>query len=181
MYPVRMRKSLVIFVAVALLGILAAYVKSAGGSEPVRATYGTSGATANVATGAANSSVSNTATSEGQSSAGIANTPASSSSPAGTSTAGLKDGTYQGADVRNRYGDVQVSVAISGGKITAVTFDQLGANDQHSQQINSYALPLLVRQTITAQNANIAGVSGATYTSDSYMQSLQSALDKAQA
>jgi uncharacterized protein with FMN-binding domain len=68
---------------------------------------------------------------------------------------------------------------VSGTKITNVSYLQLTAVDFRSQQINSYAAPILLRETLTAQNANIDTVSGATYTSEGYINSLQSALDQA--
>lgn len=166
-----MRKALVIITAVALLGILAAYAKPASTSESAGATDET--------TVVAGTPTGSTATSSQASTTSPSTSLSSGDASASATTAGYSDGTFQGTDARNRFGDVQVSVKISGGKIIAVTFDQLDANDQHSEQINSYASSKLVSQTIAAQGANIAGVSGATYTSDSYMQSLQAALDKA--
>jgi uncharacterized protein with FMN-binding domain len=87
--------------------------------------------------------------------------------------------TYVGSDVQTRYGDVQVKVVVSGSKITDVAFVRLDANDGRSQQINSMAAPILLQETISAQSANIDSVSGASYTSAGYIQSLQSALDQA--
>jgi uncharacterized protein with FMN-binding domain len=73
---------------------------------------------------------------------------------------------------------VQVQVTAKGKTITDVQFVQLTAYDGRSQEINSQAGPMLVQQTLAAQSANINGVSGATFTSASYVQSLQSALDQ---
>lgn len=84
-----------------------------------------------------------------------------------------------GNAVQTPYGVVQVKVSLSGSKITNVSFAQLTANDGTSQQINSQAAPILLQQTLSAQSAQIDGVSGASYTSQGYDQSLQSALDKA--
>lgn len=95
------------------------------------------------------------------------------SSPTSTS------GSFTGSAVQTPYGVVQVVVQVSGGHIAKVSYAQLTAYDGTSQQINSYAAPILVRQTISAQSAQITGVSGASYTSAGYRQSLQSALDKA--
>jgi uncharacterized protein with FMN-binding domain len=78
----------------------------------------------------------------------------------------------------NQYGQVQVQVTVSGKQITNVQFLQLSAYDYRSQMINSEAGPMLVSQTMQAQSAQISGVSGATFTSTSYVQSLQSALDQ---
>ncbi|MGW3570686.1 FMN-binding protein [Streptomyces sp. NPDC000941] len=74
---------------------------------------------------------------------------------------------------------MQLAVTFSKGKITAVKALQTPSGDGRSQQIASYAVPQLTSETLSAQNAQIDAVSGATYTSEGYVQSLQSALDKA--
>jgi uncharacterized protein with FMN-binding domain len=87
--------------------------------------------------------------------------------------------SYLGAAEQTRYGIVQVRITVSGKKITNVSFAQLTAFDGRSQQINSQAGPVLLQETLAAQSAHIDSVSGASYTSAGYQQSLQSALDKA--
>jgi uncharacterized protein with FMN-binding domain len=99
---------------------------------------------------------------------------ASAPAPAGSS--GSRQVT--GADAPNQYGDVQVRVSATGGRITQVSAVQLPSGDGRSQQISSFAGPQLAQQALKAQSAKIDGVSGATYTSDSYKTSLQSALDQ---
>jgi uncharacterized protein with FMN-binding domain len=69
-------------------------------------------------------------------------------------------------------------VTVTGGKITNVQPVIDTAYDARSYQINSYAEPQLLSQTLQAQSASINGVSGASYTSQAYAQSLQAALDK---
>jgi uncharacterized protein with FMN-binding domain len=96
-------------------------------------------------------------------------------------TAPAKSGTVRqltGADVPNQFGDVQVQLTTSGGRITQVSALRLPSSDGRSQEISSFAGPELAQQALAAQGANIDGVSGATYTSQSYRSSLQSALDK---
>ncbi|MEA2388777.1 MAG: hypothetical protein QOG41_1550 [Thermoleophilaceae bacterium] len=83
-----------------------------------------------------------------------------------------------GSDIPNQYGDVQVRVTTSGGRITRVAAVRLPGADGRSQQISSFAGPQLAQQALTAQSANIDGVSGATYTSQGYRASLQSAIDQ---
>jgi uncharacterized protein with FMN-binding domain len=83
-----------------------------------------------------------------------------------------------GADAPNQYGDVQVRITSSGGRITQVTAVRLPSGDGRSQEISSFAGPQLAQQALAAQSANIDGVSGATYTSESYRASLQSAIDQ---
>lgn len=83
-----------------------------------------------------------------------------------------------GADVQYQYGDIELKVTMTGGKITDVAVVKQDITDQHSQQIDEYALPELRSQALSAQSAKLDGVSGASYTSAAYEQSLQSALDK---
>ena len=94
-------------------------------------------------------------------------------------TSGYADGTFTGQDVSMRYGDVQVQVTISGGAVTDVTALQLPNGDGHSSRISSIVEPMLRSEALQAQTASIDLISGATYTSGAYMQSLQSALDTA--
>ncbi|ROP75163.1 MULTISPECIES: FMN-binding protein [unclassified Frigoribacterium] len=101
----------------------------------------------------------------------------SGSSPAATT--GLTDGTYTGTAVSTRYGTVQVQVTISGGTFGDVTALHLTDDDGRSVQISARAAPVLAQEAVAAQSASIDTVSGATYTSDGYLQSLQSALDQA--
>jgi len=77
-----------------------------------------------------------------------------------------------------RYGVVQVKVTLSAGRITDVSTVELSATDPHSEQINAEAVPELRSEVLSAQSAQIDGVSGATFTSEGYEASLQSALDK---
>ncbi len=87
--------------------------------------------------------------------------------------------TVDGSDVQNRFGDVQVRLVIDGNRITNVIALQLPTDHERSAQISSIAGPELRREVLAAQSANIDGVSGATYTSESYAQSVQSAIDRA--
>jgi uncharacterized protein with FMN-binding domain len=96
-----------------------------------------------------------------------------------TAAAASATKTYTGQAVQTPYGTVQVAVVASGKHIDLVRFVQLSAYDPQSQEINSYAGPVLAKETVSAQSAQIDTVSGATYTSDGYLQSLQSALDQA--
>jgi uncharacterized protein with FMN-binding domain len=97
-----------------------------------------------------------------------------------TTSSTYKDGTYTGNAVSEPWGAFQVQVTISGGKITGVTVVQ-SPSDGHSSSINSRAVPVLTQAAIAAQSAGINMVSGATWTSSSYITSLQSALDQAKA
>ena len=83
-----------------------------------------------------------------------------------------------GPAVQTPYGVVQVSVTVGGGRIEHVGLARLTAFDSTSQMINSQAAPILVHETMAAQSSHINMVSGATYTSEGYLQSLQRALDQ---
>jgi uncharacterized protein with FMN-binding domain len=106
-----------------------------------------------------------------------ATTPPSTAAPAAPLPAGSQ--VLTGPDVPNRYGDVQVQLTLSGGKITDVTALQLPFDRQRSNEISQIAGPMLRSEVLQVQSANIDIISGATYTSQGYAQSVQAALDQA--
>lgn len=109
-------------------------------------------------------------------------TPTQTPTPTATVPAsGLLDGTYTGAAADTRYGDVQVSITVAGGEITVVEVPVYPNTDPHDARINDQAVPILVSETLAAQSVEIDMVSGATYTSEGYLESLQSAIDQATA
>jgi len=89
------------------------------------------------------------------------------------------DGTYTGPATDAFYGTVQVEATVSGGKLTSVVFLQHPDGPDTTHQINTQAMPLLIQEAITAQSARVDGVSGATQTSEAFIQSLSAALQKA--
>jgi uncharacterized protein with FMN-binding domain len=105
-------------------------------------------------------------------------TPSATASGSGSSGSSGASGTATGDAVDTQYGAAQVKVTVSGGKITSIEAVQLQGNDPRSVQISSSAEPVLQQEALAAQSADIDAVSGATFTSESYKQSLQSALDK---
>ncbi|MFB7664487.1 FMN-binding protein [Kitasatospora sp. NPDC056138] len=110
----------------------------------------------------------------GTASAGPSSGPTSS---AGAGSSGSR--TVTGDAVDTRYGPVQVRLSLSGGRISRIDVLQYPSSSGHDRRINADALPTLNQEAIAAQSAQIDAVSGATYTSDGYTRSLQSALDKA--
>jgi uncharacterized protein with FMN-binding domain len=86
--------------------------------------------------------------------------------------------TATGDVIENQYGPVQVRVTLRGNQIVSVDAVQLPSDRARSAEISDQAGPLLQQEALQAQSARIDTVSGATYTSESYAQSLQSALDK---
>lgn len=109
---------------------------------------------------------------------GTSAAPAAPAAPLTIATKG--SGTFTGVAVQDPYGQVQVQVTMTGGKITDVTALQLPSQGR-SGFISQSVAPILQGEAISAQSASIDTVSGATYTSQAYAQSLQSALDQAHA
>ena len=103
--------------------------------------------------------------------------PAAAESPQGGSRP-IGDGTVTGDAANTQYGAVQVRLTVSGGKITKAEAVQAPKGGQ-SDQVTSSSVPRLNQAAVAAGSAEIDAVSGATYTSAGYKQSLQSALDKA--
>ncbi|MFH8341525.1 FMN-binding protein [Streptomyces sp. AM6-12] len=114
-----------------------------------------------------------------QSGASAPSSSGSSPAPGGTPAAGGASKTVTGETEQTRWGPVQVRVTIKDGKLTDVTALQYPTANPRDQEIAGYALPQLRREALAAQSAQIDMVSGATYTSTGYQQSLQSALDQA--
>jgi uncharacterized protein with FMN-binding domain len=125
--------------------------------------------------GSASSGTSSGTSSSGTSSSGTSS-DSSSTSGTGTSTA---SSTVTGSVASTRWGPVQVELTVANGSITDVSVVQYPSGNGRDQEINARALPVLIQETLDAQNAKIDMVSGATVTSDGYLESLQSALDKA--
>ena len=150
-------------IVVAVMGTISGLV--------LRVSYHTSrneGSTAVAGPAASGGSASSSESSNGSSNG-------SSSGSAGSTASG----TYTGDSVMTRWGAVQVQITVADGKITAaeaVAYPQANPRDR---QINAYALPVLAQEATKAQSADIDAVSGATVTSDGYIQSLQSAIDRA--
>jgi uncharacterized protein with FMN-binding domain len=108
--------------------------------------------------------------------------PTTVQAPTGTpSTSAGSSGskTYDGSVASTRWGDIQVTITVANGKITDVQVPVYPSANGRDREINSYALPVLRQEVLSAQSANIDTVSGATVTSDGYVESLQAALDAA--
>jgi uncharacterized protein with FMN-binding domain len=95
------------------------------------------------------------------------------------SSARLRAGTYTGQLVQTRYGPVQVELTATGGRVTSITFLAVPVDRPRSRSISTQAEPLLRSEALTAQSAEVNLLSGATYTSEGFAQSLQSALAQA--
>jgi uncharacterized protein with FMN-binding domain len=108
--------------------------------------------------------------------AGIVSPPTTPGKKAGPATTSQ---TVNGSPADTEFGPVQVQLKVTGGRIVSATAINYPQESGHDLRINSYAIPVLQQETVSAQNAQIDTVSGATVTSNGYRQSLQSALDAA--
>ncbi len=129
----------------------------------------TGGSTSTSPAGGSSSSSASTSTSPSSS---------ASASPSG-SASGSRSTTVTGALETDRYGDTRVEVTITGGRIADVTVLAYNDGDPRSAEISQQAIPILRQEVLSKQTAAVDAVSGATYTSNAYEASLQSALDKA--
>jgi len=119
-------------------------------------------------------------------------TPTSATTPSSAATttpamhqtmmaAAYKDGAYTGSAADALYGYIQVKATVKDGKLTDVEFLQYPNDRRNSVEINSQAMPMLKQQAIQIQSAKVDGVSGATDTSQAFIQSLGDALQQAKA
>ena len=119
-----------------------------------------------------------------------ANTPANTSVPGATvpqgagsaqpapTTAAPAARHATGTAEQYGYGVLSVRVSVDGSRITNVTLAGLQTADTYSTQLADQVVPILRREVLSAQSARINGISGATYTSEAYAASVQSALDR---
>ncbi|WP_271192408.1 FMN-binding protein [Agromyces luteolus] len=175
------RRAMLLASAASAAAILGGWQLGTAATDGLTASGGTTTdgpAGANASPDGSASSGSSSADSSGSSDA-TQSTDAAGSADAATSSSGASDGTYAGTTVSTRFGDAQVQVTISGGAITDVTALQLPDHDGRSVQLSNRAATVLQSEVLQAQSSSVAMVSGATYTSSAYLQSLQAALDAA--
>jgi uncharacterized protein with FMN-binding domain len=167
-----MRRIALVFAATVSIVVLLFSYRTSTGQAPVAVGRPLGGSQPSAGTGPATSSGAGPAPSSGTSPA----TPASPG-PAGSATGG--NGTFTGGAADTQFGPVQVRIVVAGGRITDAQAIQYPQESGRDVRINSTAVPALNQETLQAQSAQIDTVSGATYTSEGYQQSLQSALDAA--
>jgi uncharacterized protein with FMN-binding domain len=109
---------------------------------------------------------------------GAAATTTTAPASVGTTT-GPSRHTYTGEEVSYIYGSIEVAITLKGGRIVNVSVPENAAIDPRSQTINSEAVPILESEALAAQDMNFDIVSGASFTSDAFAQSFQSALNEA--
>lgn len=135
----------------------------------------TSGVSAAQQTGTGSGSFSGSTTTA----SGTTTTGATAAPGAATGAATAAAATYVGETAQTRWGPVQVQVTVAGKTISSVDVLQYPSGNSQDAQINGYALPILIDETLQAQSGQVDMISGATVTSGGYEQSLQSALDQA--
>lgn len=116
---------------------------------------------------------------QGSSGSSSATQGSSGSASATQGSSGSSSGTFTGDAVQTRWGPVQVQITVANGKITKAEAIQYPQENHRDIEINSYAVPALNQETVAAQSADLDAISGATVTTNGYIQSLQSALDQA--
>ncbi|WP_420122671.1 FMN-binding protein [Nakamurella sp.] len=157
----------------------AAIAPISGGSPATTAgSAATAGAGSSGSTGSTGGGIT-TPSAPGSAPSTAAPTTAAGSTSAGSTPAAPAASTVTGSVAQTRWGPVQVQITVEAGRITDVSVVQYPHENGKDQQINARALPILIDETISAQSASIDMVSGATITSEGYVQSLQSALDQA--
>ncbi len=150
---------------VLLLGFDASQRGADGGAGTATISGGTPGTTSGGGTGTNN---------KGTDNKGTDNRGSNGSGSPGSATQ-----TVTGSVAQTQWGPVQVQLSVSNGSITKVTVLQYPDGNSRDVELANYSLPTLIKETIQSQSAQIDMVSGATYTSTGYIQSLQSALDQA--
>lgn len=193
------RITLAFLSTIALLVLLFSYRTSLGGgvaAQPAQQAHVVSGSGGSTTTGqgpdptsggqiTAPAGQSGSAASGGSSGGASANAAPSTSSAAPTArsstsaAAAAAPTVVDGSTEMTQYGPVQVRVTIANGHITDVTAIQYPTAERRDLEINSYALPQLRSEVLSAQSAQVDAVSGATFTTEGYLASLQSALDVA--
>ncbi|WP_372735460.1 FMN-binding protein [Nocardioides sp.] len=110
---------------------------------------------------------------------GTTTTDPETTAAAGASPSAAAAATYVGETAQTRWGPMQVQITVTDGSISSVDVLQYPSGNPKDEQINGYALPILIENTLQAQSSQVDMISGATVTSAGYEQSLQSALDQA--
>lgn len=152
----------VILVATSASMLVAGWAAGSGFLNPTGATTSAAAATP-IGTG--------TSTGTSASASGTSSTP---STPAAAAT-----GKFDGAAVRTPYGNYQAEIIVTAGKITDISMLQSGNSDGTSRQISGYALPQLIKAVLQKQTANVGYVSGASFTTQGFESSVQSAMQSA--
>jgi uncharacterized protein with FMN-binding domain len=181
-----MRRFVTVFVAtvaglVVLLSFKSAPAKAPRAAALSTATPGDSSASTASSAPASSAAASSAAATPAVTSAASSSATATASSASTTTTKTVTGSTVNVREGGRSFGVVQVRLTLTNGKITAATAIQSPQNDSHSAELSQFSIPTLSQEVLTSQSASIDAVSGATYTSEAYAQSVQAALDAAKA
>lgn len=166
--------------AVAVAGSAALDDSPALADSGTTGTTGSGGTSSTGGSGTASSGSSGSTSSSGSSGSTSSGSTSDSSAGSATTTTSCDSASeIVGPVVQTQWGPVQVAAKVSNGKVCAVRTIQTPSGDRKSIMINNSAVPILEQQVLAAGNASIDGVSGATYTTQGYKQSLQAILDQA--
>jgi len=157
-----------------LVGLLSFKTEATGSTAASSAVVGT--------TSGSGTTSSSTHTGTANTSSGAATSPSTtrSTSRKSTSSTSAATKTVTGSAVDTPYGPIQVKITVRGGTVVDATVTAFPESDPRSSQINAYAIPYLEKETAGVSSVgSVHMISGATYTSEGYLQSLQSALNKA--
>jgi uncharacterized protein with FMN-binding domain len=173
-----MRRAITALVAT-VVGLVLLLSFKTGSAKSSNRPVALSGATAGNDTGndGADDSNSTSTPSPAPSSTGPTSSPTATAKAAGTQT--ITGSSVRVSEGFRTFGSVQVQVTLTNGKITKLVAVDYPNNDPQSSEISQYSIPVLTQEVLAAQGTKIDIVSGATYTSDAYAQSVQAALDKA--
>lgn len=175
-----MRRALIATAATVAAVVAILQYKSGGAikaGSPLSAAAGSPAATSTPAS--TPSSTTTPASNTSGSSASSGTSPATSPTTKAPAAAAGPNGTFTGSDVTFAYGEIEAQLVYRNGKIVSVNFPIDNAPDPRSEMINSEALPILTQELLKAQSLNIDAVSGATFTSNAFAQTVQAALSKA--
>ena len=170
------RITMAVLATVTLIVLLFSYPTSTNRvatASPVATATGVAATSSATPSGSATSSGTSSGSSGGTGGSGGPTGTTSSKSSTTSAT------SYTGTAADTQYGPVQVRITVAGGKITAAEAVEYPSGSGRDQEINAGAIPQLNASVLQHQSASIDMVSGATYTSDGYAQSLQSAIDQA--
>lgn len=167
-------------VAILILGAFILYSLLFTHANQVTALPTTSTSTSSSSSSSSSSNSSGSSGSSGNSNS-TGSTPTAVPGSNGSASGQYKDGSYTGSVADAHWGNIQVKAIIQNGKITDVQFLQYPNDRNRSISINSYADPQLTQEAIQAQNNNVDIVTGATDSSEAFIQSLGDALSQAKA
>lgn len=165
-----------------VMGVAAVLALNPDGTVATPAASAATSASSGTTAGTSSSGSSSSGTSSsGSSSSGSSSSGSSSSGSSSSSSSSKASGTYTGAtvDVGHGYGSIAVEVTVTDGRIVDITALEVPQNDHRSAMISQMAFPTLKQEAIAAQSADISGVSGASYTSAGFVESLRDALSQA--